>query len=304
MRYNALKGVEHMLKSMTGFGRFELVENDKKISVEIKSVNHRFFDASIKMPKKFNRFESEIRKTLQEFSTRGKIDVYISYEDLSENNSRIVYNKDLAGQYVECLRQMGKNFNIIYSELTAYQLSHFPDIITVEEQEMDEEAVLALVLKAVRGAAGEFLNARIKEGQSLQADLDVKLHNITEIVSYVEDKMPQIIESYKKKIQDKVQEFLLDAVIDESRILAEVTLFSDKSCIDEELVRLKSHVQMTREMLSSDEPVGRKLDFIIQEMNREANTILSKSGDLDISNKGIELKTEIEKVREQIQNVE
>lgn len=292
-----------MLKSMTGFGRFELVETDKKISVEIKSVNHRYFDASIKMPKKFNKFENEIRKTLQEFSTRGKIDVYISYEDMSENNSRLVYNKELAGQYVQCLGQMAENFNI-RNELTAYQLSHFPDIITVEEQEMDEEAVLAFVLQAVRGAAEQFLQARMKEGQSLQTDLEGKLHNIAKIVEYVEERTPQIIEAYKQKIQDKVQEFLQDSVIEESRILAEVTLFSDKSCIDEELVRLKSHVKTTQELLKSDEPVGRKLDFIIQEMNREANTILSKSNDLDVSNKGIELKTEIEKVREQIQNVE
>lgn len=292
-----------MLKSMTGFGRCEIAESNRKITVEMKSVNHRYFDLSIKMPKKFNMFEATLRKILQEYCKRGKLDVYIAYEDLSEGNYHLRYNEELAKQYVECLSAMSERFGIP-NDLTAGQLSRYQDVLVMEEAETDADELLAFIEKAVRGAAQQFVEARIREGESLRTDLLAKLDHMSEIVAYIEKRSPEIIEEYQKRLEEKVQNFLQEAVIDENRILAEVTIFADKCCVDEEVVRLRSHVDTTKDMLKNGGSIGRNLDFIIQEMNREANTILSKSNDLDISNQGIALKTEIEKIREQIQNIE
>lgn len=292
-----------MLKSMTGFGRCELSENNKKITVEMKSVNHRYLDISIKMPKKFNMFEAQLRKIFQEYCQRGKLDVYIAYEDLSEDNYNLKYNEELARQYVECHKAMAEKFQIT-NDLTTGLLSRYPDVLVMEEGETDTDELFAFIEKAVRSAAEQFVDARIREGESLKADLLGKLNNMSEIVSYIEKRSPEIIEEYKKRLEEKVKDFLQEATIDENRILAEVTIFADKCCVDEEMVRLRSHVDTTREMLEKGGSIGRNLDFIIQEMNREANTTLSKSNDLDISNQGIALKTEIEKIREQIQNIE
>lgn len=292
-----------MIKSMTGFGRCELLEHDKKINVEIKSVNHRYFDVSIKMPKKFNLFESQIRKILQEYCNRGKIDVYISFEDLSEETYTLSYNHELAKQYVEAISDMAKTFSIA-EDLTASQLSRYPDVIVMEEKELNEEELSRFISKAVHCAAKQLVSAREKEGMQLREDLSGKLEHMSELVAYIQDRSPQIIEEYQNRLMEKVQSFLQESDIDENRILAEVTIFADKCCVDEELVRLRSHIDTTRQMLKTGGGIGRNLDFIVQEMNREANTILSKSSDLDISNKGIDLKTEIEKIREQIQNIE
>lgn len=292
-----------MVKSMTGFGRCELLEQDKKINVEIKSVNHRYFDVSIKMPRKFNRFESQIRKILQEYCSRGKIDVYISFEDLSEENYILNYNYDLAKQYVEAISDMAKAFSIA-EDLTASQLSRYPDVIVMEEKELDEEELSLFISKAVHGAAKQLVSAREKEGAQLLEDLSQKLRHMSELVTYIQERSPQIIEEYQNHLTEKVQSFLQESDIDENRILAEVTIFADKCCVDEELVRLRSHIDTTGQMLKTGGGIGRNLDFIVQEMNREANTILSKTSDLDIANQGIVLKTEIEKIREQIQNIE
>lgn len=298
-----MKGVEEMLKSMTGYGRCELTEQDRKIIVEMKSVNHRYLDMSIKMPKKFNCFDAQLRKLLQEYCSRGKLDVYISYEDMSEGHYHLTYNKALAGQYVSCLQDMAQNFGLA-NDLNVSQLAKYPDILVMEEAQEDMDALWTFISKAVTGAAEQFTDARKKEGESLQADLIGKLDNIADMVAFIEEHSPQIIEEYRTKLTEKVQDFLQDASIDEGRILAEVTVFADKACVDEELVRLKSHLDMTRQTLVQGGSVGRNLDFIIQEMNREANTILSKTSDIEISNRGIALKTEIEKIREQVQNIE
>ncbi|MCI8373440.1 MAG: YicC family protein [Lachnospiraceae bacterium] len=292
-----------MLKSMTGFGRCELSENNKKITVEMKSVNHRYLDISIKMPKKFNPFEASIRRILQEYCKRGKLDVYIAYEDLSEGNYQLKYNEELARQYWVCLSAMSEKFQIP-NDLTSTALSKYPDILTIEEQEIDADSMMVFLEKAVRKAAEQFAQARDKEGESLRNNLLAKLEHLSSILSYIEKKSPEIIDTYQKRLEEKVQNFLQEAAIDENRILAEVTIFADKCCVDEELVRLRSHVDTTQDMLIKGGSIGRNLDFIIQEMNREANTILSKSNDLDISNQGIALKTEIEKIREQVQNIE
>lgn len=292
-----------MLKSMTGFGRYELAEQDKKIVVEMKSVNHRYLDISLRMPKKFNCFEPQLRQLLQTYCVRGKLDVFISYEDLSEGHYTLTYNEALAGQYVCCLRDMAQKFDIS-DNISASLLSKYPDVLIMEEAEEDAELLWKLLSRAISGAAEQFSQARINEGSQLYADLIGKLEHLEELVSFIEQRSPQIMEEYQARLMEKVQTFLADSSIDENRILAEVTVFADKCCVDEELVRLKSHVETTKKTLLQGGSVGRNLDFIIQEMNREANTILSKSNDLEISNHGIVLKTEIEKIREQIQNIE
>ncbi|RKI82144.1 YicC family protein [bacterium 0.1xD8-71] len=292
-----------MIKSMTGFGRCEVAEGERKITVEMKSVNHRYLDVNVKMPKKLNFFEAAIRSELKNYIQRGKVDIFISYEDLSESNVCVKYNKDLAKEYVRYLSQMAEDFSLD-NDIRVSILSRYPEVLTMEEQTIDEEELWLFLDKAVKGAAESFVETRIKEGENIRDDLVAKLDAMLSHVDFIESRSPQIIAEYKQKLKDKVRELLEDTQIEEGRLLTEVTLFADKVCVDEELVRLRSHIATTRENLVQGGSVGRKLDFLAQEMNREANTILSKASDLEISNRAIELKTEIEKVREQIQNIE
>ena len=292
-----------MIKSMTGFGRCEIADKERKITVEMKAVNHRYLDVNMKMPKKLNFFESSIRTLLKEYIQRGKVDIFITYEDYTENNVILKYNQELAAEYVKYIRQMAEDFSL-NNDLQACTLSRYPEVLTMEEQTVDEDALWATLEKAIRGAAEQFVETRIKEGNNLRDDLMQKLDGMIQYVDEIEKRSPEIIAEYRQKLQDKVNELLNDTQIEESRLATEVTLFADKICTDEETVRLKSHILATKETLSQGGSIGRKLDFIAQEMNREANTILSKTNDLAISNRGIELKTEIEKVREQIQNIE
>lgn len=292
-----------MIKSMTGFGRYEIAEAERKITVEVKSVNHRYLDVSIKMPKKLNFFEAAIRNELKNYIQRGKVDIFITYEDFTESNICVKYNKEVAAEYMKYLEQMQKDFELD-NDIRVSTLSRYPEVLSMEEQTIDEEELWLLLDKALKGALEGFVASRIKEGENLRDDLIAKLDGMLEHVSFIEARSPEIITEYRQKLEDKVKELLADAQIDESRILMEVTIFADKVCVDEELVRLRSHIEMTRDNLVQGGSIGRKLDFIAQEMNREANTILSKTNNLEISNHAIELKTEIEKVREQIQNIE
>lgn len=292
-----------MIKSMTGFGRCEIAENSRKITVEMKSVNHRYLDVNLKMPKSLNFFESAIRSELKNYITRGKVDVFISYEDLSEHTSTVRYHKEVAEEYFRYLKQMAEDFGLD-NDIRVSSLSKYPDVFTMEEAGVDEEELWKGIQKAVDGAAGMFVETRITEGEHLRDDLLEKLEGMLKLVSFISERSPQILEEYRNRLEEKVKELLGDATVDESRLLTEVTLFADKVCVDEEVVRLKSHIETTKNTLLEGGSIGRKLDFIAQEMNREANTILSKANDLEISNCAIELKTEIEKVREQIQNIE
>ena len=292
-----------MIKSMTGFGRCEVAKGERKITVEMKSVNHRYLDVNIKMPKKLNFFEAAIRNELKNYIQRGKVDVFITYEDLTETNVCVTYNKELAAEYMKYLTQMAEDFSLD-NDIRVSTLSRYPEVLGMEEQTIDEEELWQLLCEAIDGAAEKFVETRIKEGENLKSDLISKLDGMLTHVDYITERSPQIIAEYKQKLQEKVQELIDDAKVDESRLLMEVTLYADKVCVDEELVRLRSHIETTKESLLQGGSIGRKLDFIAQEMNREANTILSKANDLEISNRGIELKTEIEKVREQIQNIE
>lgn len=292
-----------MIKSMTGFGRGEQVNEDRKIVVEIKAVNHRFCDMNVKLPKKLNYFETDIRNCLKEYIQRGKVDVFITYEDYTKSNVCVKYNKDIASEYITYLNSMVDDFGL-QSDVKSAVIGRFPEVFTLEEQSVDENEIWSHLEGVVREAAEKFVESRIREGENLKKDLLAKLSAMSEIVAYIEEKSPQIIEDYKTRLIEKVDELAINTQIDEQRIAAEVTMYADKVCVDEEVVRLRSHIDSTIKILTEGGAVGRKLDFIVQEMNREANTILSKANSLIIADRGIDLKTEIEKVREQIQNIE
>lgn len=292
-----------MIKSMTGFGRSESITKERKIVIEMKSVNHRYCDLNIKMPKKFNFFEAAIRSHLKQYIGRGKVDIFITYEDYTESNVCVKYNAELAAEYVKYLKQISDEFDM-HSDLSPVALSRFPEVFTLEEQSIDEDELWKELVTCLDEAATQFVESRTKEGETLKADLIQKLDGMLEMVDYIESVSPSLVESYRKRLEDKVKELLDGVAMDESRIATEVTIYADKICVDEETVRLRSHIENTKAILLEGGNVGRKLDFIAQEMNREANTILSKADSLDVSNKAIDLKTEIEKVREQIQNIE
>lgn len=293
-----------MIRSMTGFGHGE-VSNDKnqKVTVEMKSVNHRYCDISLKLPKKLAMFEANIRNIMKEYSSRGKIDIYVSYEDLSETAVSLHYNQAMAEEYMQVFKKMQEDFNI-ETKITAEALAKYPEVVTIEEVQQDEEVWWELLEAALRQAAEKFVETRTIEGANLKRDLLGKLDQMAADVAFIEERSPQIIAEYRSKLEEKVKEFLEDSTIEENRIAAEVTLYADKIAVDEEIVRLQSHISSMTDVLESDESIGRKLDFMAQEMNREANTILSKSSDVDLADHAIELKTNVEKVREQIQNIE
>ena len=292
-----------MIKSMTGFGRCEVAENNRKFTVEIKSVNHRYLDINIKIPKALSFFETSVRNELKTYISRGKVDVFVSYEDFSEKTSVLRYNRDVAGEYMKYLRQMAEEFQLD-DDIRVSTLCRFPEIFTMEEIGVDEEELWKELQRAVVGAAKMFVDTRIAEGEHLKEDLLTKMEGMQRLTDFISERSPQIMDDYRHRLEDKVKELLEGTAIDEGRILTEVTIFADKICVDEEIVRLRSHIETTRATLTEGGAIGRKLDFIAQEMNREANTILSKANDLETSNCCLELKTEIEKVREQIQNIE
>ena len=292
-----------MIKSMTGFGRGEFSENDKKFVVEMKSVNHRYLDINIKMPKKFGFYEALLRNRLKDYTTRGKVDIYVSYEDVSEKKTALCYNGDLARQYYEYIIQMGRELKI-ENDITTTSLLRCPDIFTMQEQDFDEEEMEKILRNAFDLAGEHFVKAKAVEGENLKNDLMAKLEEMMTYVDFIEERSPQIIAEYREKLNERVAELMLSAPVDENRLVLEITMFADKVCVDEEIVRLKSHITGMKDALNAGGAVGRKLDFVAQEMLRESNTILSKSSDLAITNKGIELKTLIEKIREQIQNIE
>lgn len=292
-----------MIKSMTGFGRYEAVSEERKIVVEMKAVNHRYCDISIRMPKKLNFLEAAIRNTIKKYINRGKVDVFITYEDYTEGNACIKYNKAMAAEYLKYLKQISDEFDVP-NDVTNVRLSRYPEVFMLEEQSIDEEKLWTYVKDAVEKACLAMIATREEEGKNLKDNICEKLDFVYNRTSEIEDRAPLLVNNYRDKLYSKVKEILEDTKIDDSVVATEVTIYADKICVDEETVRLKSHVQAMRNTLELDESIGRKLDFISQEMNREANTILSKADDMEITNMAIDLKTEIEKIREQIQNIE
>ena len=292
-----------MIKSMTGFGCYELTKDSRKLIIEMKSVNHKYLDVNMKMPRRLSLFENDMRNVLKRYVARGKIDIFVTCEDLSGTDTNLKYNEALAKEYLKYFRKMEEELNLT-NDVTVLSLSRCPDVLTMEDAEMEEEKVWQLIEETLEKACERFVESREKEGERLKEDLVQKLDQMLKTVEYIEEKSPQVLEDYRKKLEDKMHELLENSQIDDSRIASEVVLFADKMCVDEEVVRLKSHVSGMREELMQGKVQGRKLDFLAQEMNREANTILSKANNLDITNQAISLKTEIEKIREQIQNIE
>ncbi len=292
-----------MISSMTGFGRGEAEYEGRRYTAEIKSVNHRFLDVNIKMPKSLSKFEGMIRSVLKEYLERGKVDVYITFYNTSPDTSCIRYNKGIASEYLKYLREISSDFGLD-DDIRVSTLSRFPDVFTTAEEELDEDMVWKELEPVLRSALTEIKASREREGEDLKKDLLAKLDVIKNEVFQIEEKAPEILDNYRKKITEKVEEMLSGAGIEESRILTEVTIFADKICVDEEMTRLKCHIDAMGDELRKGGAVGRKLDFIAQEMNREANTTLSKANDLFISDTAIEIKTGIEKIREQVQNIE
>ena len=292
-----------MIKSMTGFGRYEAVNEERKIIVEIKSVNHRYSDISVKLPKKLSFFETSIRNLLKGYISRGKIDVYVTYEDYTEGKVCVKYNEDIAIEYWNHLNELSRRLQM-ENDVTVSMLSRYPDVFSLEEQSVDEDRLSEVLQEAVSKAAEQFVQSRLDEGRNLKKDILSKADKLLELVSYIEDRFPEMMAEYREKLLNKVKEVLEDKQIDEAVLATELIIYSDKVCVDEETVRLRSHIANLQATMDEGENVGRKLDFIAQEMNREANTILSKANDIEVSNKAIDLKTEIEKIREQIQNIE
>lgn len=288
---------------MTGFGRSEIINEDRKIVVELKAVNHRYCDMNIKLPKKLFFLEASIRNFLKDYIERGKVDIFITYEDYTKSNVCVKYNREIAAEYVGYLKEMSEEFGLD-ADLKATAIGRFSEVFSLEERENNQELIWEHLKEVLEAAVVKFVETRITEGEHLKEDLLHKLDEMSGLVSVIEENSPRLIEEYKEKLTEKVAELMANNQIDSQRIATEVTLYADKICIDEEIVRLKSHITKTRDILINGGSVGRKLDFIAQEMNREANTILSKSNSLQISDIGIDLKTDIEKVREQIQNIE
>lgn len=292
-----------MIRSMTGFGRWETVTEEYRISVEMKAVNHRYLDMGIKMPRKFNLFEAAVRNLLKHYIQRGKVDVYIAYEDYTEEKLCLKYNSSLASEYMDYFQKMQERFGI-ENDVKVSVLARMPEVLTMAQAPEDEEQMWKQLSQVVEEAAKHFVESRVQEGEKLKADLLGKLDYMESLVDFIEERSPEILKEYRARLEDKVRELLDNTALDEARIAAEVVIYADKICVDEETVRLRSHINAARTELNKGGSVGRKLDFIAQEMNRESNTILSKSTSLDISQRAIALKTEIEKVREQIQNIE
>lgn len=292
-----------MIKSMTGYGRSEKITAIGKCTVEIKSVNHRYLDLSIKLPRKFNSFESNIREVLKDYIQRGKVDVFISYENYSAESVNIKYNREAAAEYMKYFALMEEEFDVD-NDIRVSTLARMPEVLTMEDENVNEDEAWKLLKETLLEACDAFVVSRIKEGENLRTDLLQKLEVMKSNVELIEQKAPSVVDGYKERLTAKIKEVLGDKQIDEARILTEVCIYSDKVCVDEELVRLKSHIDSTIEALTSGGAVGKKLDFVAQELNREANTTLSKSTDLEISNIAITIKTDIEKIREQIQNIE
>lgn len=295
-----------MVKSMTGFGRCELAENGRKVTVEMKAVNHRYSEISVRLPKRLSVCEVMVRNILKQYISRGKVDVYVSYEDETEGKGVVRYNSDLAREYYESLQKMASEFPID-NDIRISTLSRYPEVLTVVEESQDEEELFQLLERTTHATAKQFVETRITEGEHLRKDLTEKAAYVESLVGKVEERSPEIVKEYRKKLFDKVAATLAElgnTQVDEKTLATEIIVYADKVCTDEETVRLRSHIKNLLNTFEQGDNVGRKLDFVAQEMNREANTILSKANDIEVSNIAIDIKTEIEKIREQIQNIE
>ena len=292
-----------MIQSMTGFGRCQKTLGSRDITVEIKAVNHRYLEFSSRLPRSLGFIEDKLKAQVQSRIARGKVEVSVTVAEQKGSASRVTLNEGLALSYLEELRIFARK-NGLTDDLTLSDFCRLPDLFTTRMAEVDEDALWRDISETADGALDSFIAMRRREGEKLSADLAAKLYNILTLVEAVERRSPETVEAYRQRLYKKLGELLADRQIDDSRVLTEAALFADKVEVDEETVRLRSHIDQFRHILTLEEPVGRKLDFLVQEMNREANTIGSKAQDAEMARIVVELKSEIEKVREQIQNIE
>ena len=292
-----------MIRSMTGFGREQTVINGREIIVEIRSVNHKFFEFSAKLPRSFQYLESKLKTLLKEKITRGKVELSLLVYNIDVRDTTVSVNEQVAAQYIEAIRKIAPDLGIT-DDLSASDLFRIPDVFTVIKEETDEEQLWQDISSVANGALDKFIAMRETEGAALKADVLEKASVIENMVNKVEVYSPESTAAYRKKLEDKLKEILGSSDIDEQRIITEAAIFSEKTAVDEETVRLHSHLAQLRDMLDSDKEIGRKLDFLVQEINRETNTIGSKASDIRITRLVVDMKSEIEKIREQIQNIE
>ena len=292
-----------MIKSMTGYGRAKEILNKRDITVEVRSVNNRYLDCTVKMPRLYRFAEDAIKQHVQQAISRGKVDVYITVDASAADVAKVTVNRELAAQYASALSELAEVCGT-ESHVTPEQLSRFPDVLTVTKADEDLETVSTDICTVLDDALTAYNAMRAVEGAKLAEDIGNRLTNIENYTSQVEERSPQTVAEYRAKLTARMQEVLQSTTIDEQRILTEAAIYADKVAVDEETVRLRSHVAQLRTMLASDEPMGRKMDFLIQEVNRESNTIGSKCNDVAIAQVVVGLKAEVEKMREQVQNVE
>ena len=292
-----------MIKSMTGYGNADGSSGELGISIELRSVNNRYLDCSIRIPRVYTALEDTIKALIQKYISRGKVDVYITIDSSKSNNIEISVNEPLAEAYLTAFKTISEKYGLT-SEISALNLARFPDVLTVEKKETDTDVLSHDICGILSEALDKFNDMRSVEGEKLYADITSRLDEIERLVFLVEERSPKTVAEYREKLASRMREILAGAAIDENRLLMEAAIYADKVAVDEETVRLRSHLAQFKSILSSDEPVGRKLDFLVQELNREANTIGSKGNDAEMARIVVNIKAEIEKIREQIQNIE
>ncbi len=292
-----------MIKSMTGFGRGTSESEASSFIVEIKTVNHRYFELNARMPRTLISLEDGIRKYVNDKIKRGKVDIFITQNQGANEDMSVVVNESLAENYVEVLHNLRDKYDL-RDDISATTLARFPEVLKLEQKEEDLEKTWKILLPAVEEAVHNLVSMRQQEGEKLLIDITKRCECISSNVDIINRRVPEVTEEYRARLLKKVEEILAEKSIDENRIVMEVVLQADKSCVDEEIVRLKSHVAQVIKTFKLGEPIGRKLDFIVQEMNREANTIASKVNDLELTNIALDIKSDIEKIREQVQNIE
>lgn len=291
------------MKSMTGFGRSKLEENSREYIVEIKSVNHKYSDISIKLPRNIMCFEEKIKKIISSNISRGKVDVFITFNNYSDEGKNVILNKELAKNYINQLKELA-NENGLDDKIRVTEITKMPDVLQLKIEDDDSEVIWKELEKCVNQAVANFVEMRETEGERIKQDLSVRINNIETLVNSIFSNTTGLIEDYVVKLRERIKEILQTDVVDEARLAQEIVIYADKCSIEEELTRLRSHIAQFRSLLESKEPVGKKIDFLIQEMNRETNTIASKSVKLEITNLAIDVKTAMEDIREQIQNIE
>ena len=292
-----------MVKSMTGYGGAKSADGPYKLSVELKSVNNRYLDTSVRLPRSFMFAEEAVKSAVQSHVSRGKVDVFISFDTSSGEGTIVRVNAELASEYKAAIESIGERLGIT-PNVSAYEISRFPDVLSTEKKDLEKDAALDELLRVLELALNDYDAMRVREGAKLYEDISARLDSIESFVSFIETRSPQAVTEYRERLTRRMTEILESKQIDESRILTEAAIYADHVAVDEETVRLRSHIEQMRGMLLSDLPTGRKLDFIVQELNRETNTIGSKCNNNDITRVVLDMKSEIEKIREQVQNIE